>query len=379
MKTRDFPLFPIVAGCAALLCASCGSDGSGSGPNAPVSSESWSQPETGSSWNGLSDPGTGSSETFLSSANAPSSSSSADAGDVPLAQLLTEAQFNQIFPIMNPADPCYNDLNTMCATSKCTDISTYRGFLEAASHFPTFLAIGSVDDRRRELAGFLAHSFQETGGGGEQTCGGVKAGALCKCEEDGYNDASVGGYATSNDSNYQAVAGKSYHGRGPIQLSYPYNYGPAAEYLYGDKTVWLNDPGKVLRSSLGFWGSAIWFWTVKEDHGDVNLPTTLNGDPDGAGLASFYYYKPSCHMAMTGTWKPRQGDIGKNRTFGFGVTINIVNGIECGGSWDYRGEKRVEMYKYIAGILGVDPVPSDWTGSDDDYLTCRNQTSFMTP
>ena len=306
-------------------------------------------------------------------------SSSADAGDVPLAQLLTEAQFNRIFPIMNPADPCYNDLNTMCATSKCTDISTYRGFLEAASHFPTFLAIGSVDDRRRELAGFLAHSFQETGGGGEQTCGGVKAGALCKCEEDGYNDASVGGYATSNDSNYQAVAGKSYHGRGPIQLSYPYNYGPAAEYLYGDKTVWLNDPGKVLRSSLGFWGSAIWFWTVKEDHGDVNLPTTLNGDPDGAGLASFYYYKPSCHMAMTGTWKPRQGDIGKNRTFGFGVTINIVNGIECGGSWDYRGEKRVEMYKYIAGILGVDPVPSDWTGSDDDYLTCRNQTSFMTP
>ncbi|MBP5188410.1 MAG: hypothetical protein J6Z50_04690, partial [Fibrobacterales bacterium] len=360
-----------------LLALGC-SDSGNSGPTPDPGTSSWDVPVS-------SDPvpdnsscgtcGTPSEGGFSSGTETTSSS----AGDVALADLLTEAQFNQIFPIMNPSDPCYNDLNTMCAASKCTGISTYQGFLEAAARFPAFLAVGSADDRKRELAGFLAHSFQETGGGGELTCGGVKAGALCKCEEDGYNDASVGGYAWSNDSNYQAVAGKSYHGRGPIQLSYPYNYGPASEYLYGDKTVWLNDPGQVLRSSLGFWGSAIWFWTVKEDHGDVNLPTTLNGDPDGAGLASFYYYKPSCHMAMTGTWKPRQGDVAKNRTFGFGVTINIVNGIECSGAWDYRGEKRVEMYKYIAGILGVSPVPSDWTGSEDDYLTCKNQTSFMTP
>lgn len=34
---------------------------------------------------------------------------------------------------------------------------------------------------------------------------------------------------------YLASKGKNYFGRGPMQLSYTFNYGPASEYIFGDK------------------------------------------------------------------------------------------------------------------------------------------------
>ena len=36
--------------------------------------------------------------------------------------------------------------------------------------------------------------------------------------------------------------------------------------------------------------------------------------------------KPSCHDAITGIWKPTDGDKACGRDIGFGATINIING-----------------------------------------------------
>ena len=51
-----------------------------------------------------------------------------------------------------------------------------------------------------------------------------------------YSDASA---------DYPAVDAVCYYGRGPIQLSWNYNYGQASHFIYGDKTVLLNDPDAV--------------------------------------------------------------------------------------------------------------------------------------
>ena len=312
----------------------------------------------------------------LSSGTETTSSSAADAGNVALSEILSEAEFKRIFPIMDPSNSAYSQIRSACTQTRCRDITTYQGLLAAAAKVPDFLSKGSLDDRKRELAAFFANVYQETGGGWESAPGGYEAWGLCFCAEQGFSDASVGGYSTSSDPNYQAAAGKSYHGRGAIQLSYPYNYGPASEYLYGDKR-WLSNPELVLQSAEGFWGSGLWFWMVKEDVAPGETPP--QGQPGAKGFDG-KYYKPSCHMAMAGDWTPRTSDVEKKRTEGFGVTINVVNGgLECGGSWGTAGQNRVRMYKHFAQILGVEPVPSGWTGSDDDYLTCKNQTSFSVP
>ena len=65
------------------------------------------------------------------------------------------------------------------------------------------------DDLLCYFLAFFANVYQETGGGWESAPGGYEAWGLCFCEEQGFSDASVGGYAMSNDQNYQAVAGKS--------------------------------------------------------------------------------------------------------------------------------------------------------------------------
>lgn len=274
---------------------------------------------------------------------------------------------------MDPSDPYYTDRRTACAEqAHCREVTTYEGLIEAAGKFEDFLAVGSLEDRKRELAAFFANVGKETTGGWDTAPGGYESWGLCFCEEVGGQ-----GYTESNDPNYQAVTGKSYHGRGALQISYPYNYGPASEYIFGDKNVLLNNPEKVTETALAFWGGSIWFWTVKEDVAPGETPP--QGEPATKGFDG-KYYKPSCHMAMTGSWHPRSSDIEKNRTHGLGVTINVINGgLECAWGWDDRGKGRVKNYNAFATILGVDPIPANWSGSADDYLGCQNQTSFATP
>lgn len=64
-------------------------------------------------------------------------------------------------------------------------------------------------------------------------------------EEVGCIGSSAIGYVQSTGTNYLTVEGKSYHGRGPIQLSYNYNYGLCSDVLFGDSSILLENPEKV--------------------------------------------------------------------------------------------------------------------------------------
>jgi hypothetical protein len=67
---------------------------------------------------------------------------------------------------------------------------------------------GSVDDRKREAAAFMAHVVQETG-------------ALQFSPE----ISPPTDYCRPNDPAYPCVPGKTYIGCGPMQLSWNYKYG----------------------------------------------------------------------------------------------------------------------------------------------------------
>lgn len=281
--------------------------------------------------------------------------------------LLSEDTFHSIFPITDPSSPYQEDF-AICP-SNCRDVVTYAGLTAAAAYFPDFAAVGSEEERRREIAAFFANVAKETTGGWEDAPGGKEAWGLCYCEEVGGS-----GYTDSNDPAYQAAPGQSYHGRGSIQMSYPFNYGPFSEFMFGDKNVLLSDPSRVATEALLFWASGIYFWMNEVVAPGYDKP---NGDPTSGGLVGIYY-KPSCHMAMTEAWIPRTSDVEKNRTFGFGVTINVINGgLECGGAWDIRGQNRVDFFDAFAQILGAPALPSGET--EANYKTCQSQTGFNIP
>jgi hypothetical protein len=92
----------------------------------------------------------------------------------------------------------------------------YTAFLRAADRFPRFAAAGDADTRRREAASFLAQISHETTGGWATAPDGPNAWGLCFKEE--IKPASD--YCDANNTMWPCVPGKSYHGRGPIQLSW---------------------------------------------------------------------------------------------------------------------------------------------------------------
>lgn len=197
-----------------------------------------------------------------------------------------------------------------------TDFYTYESFMAAAAKFPRFLHEGTLEQRRRELAAFFAHISTETGG--------------LKYKEQLNRTKS---YSIPHPV-YPPVSPRDYHGRGPIQLSYNYNYGLFSEQCYGDKMVMLEDPDKILNDSVVAFTSAIWFWMT----------------PQG--------YKPACHDVMVGNWIPQPVDIEANRVPGFGLTLNIINAPQCGTDPQDQTVRRYKYYEDFCSLFGVDKGPN---------------------
>ncbi|XP_057756235.1 endochitinase A2-like [Arachis stenosperma] len=145
----------------------------------------------------------------------------------------------------------------------------------------------------------------------------------------------------SNSNEWPCAPGKQYYGRGPIQISYNFNYGPAGRAIGVDL---LNNPDLVAQNAIISFKTAIWFGMT----------------PQGK--------KPSSHDVITGRWTPSDADRAAGRVPGYGVITNIINGgVECGHGWDARVEDRIGFYKRYCGIFGV---------STGDNLDCYNQASF---
>ena len=77
---------------------------------------------------------------------------------------------------------------------------------------------------------------------------------FCHIEE---IDSASKDYCDETNTQYPCVANKGYHGRGPIQLSWNFNYGPAGE---ANQFVGLNSPEIIANNAVVSFKTALWYW-----------------------------------------------------------------------------------------------------------------------
>ncbi|QFZ22218.1 glycoside hydrolase family 19 protein [Saccharothrix syringae] len=195
--------------------------------------------------------------------------------------VVSEAQFNQMFPNRNP-------------------FYTYAGLTAALGAYPGFAKTGSDTVRKQEAAAFLANANHETGG-------------LVHVVEQ--NQANYPHYCDTSQP-YGCPAGQAaYYGRGPIQLSWNFNYKAAGDAL---GLPLLTNPWLVQNDASVAWKTALWYWNTQSGPGTMTP-----------------------HNAMV-------------NGYGFGETIRSINGsLECGGRNPAQVQSRVDAYQRFVGVLGV--------------------------
>ena len=245
-----------------------------------------------------------------------------------LSRYLNEKKWNELFP--NRFDiSSYNDPSH---TKRKKDFFSFKAFLAAADSFPQFLSGDDTNIQKRELSAFLANVAYETGGGWNDAPGGYYKWGLYFTEEKNCANGCPQ-YSDPSKINYLPVAGQSYHGRGPLQMSWNYNYGQFSESYFHDKEKLLNDPGLVTRDPVTCFASAIWFWITPQ------------------------FPKPSCHAIIINQWIPTEKDLAAGRTPGFGSVVNVINGgIECNKGMDVS-KYRYGYYRFFCHYFKVDPGP----------------------
>jgi chitinase len=197
--------------------------------------------------------------------------------------VVSEAQFNQMFPSRN-------------------SFYTYSGLVAALSAYPAFARTGSDTVRRQEAAAFLANVSHETGG-------------LVHVVEQ--NTANYPHYCDASQP-YGCPAGQAaYYGRGPIQLSWNFNYKAAGDAL---GLPLLTNPWLVQNDASVAWRTGLWYWNTQSGPGTM---TPHNAMVNGAG---------------------------------FGETIRSINGsLECNGRNPAQVQSRVNNYQRFVQILGTTP------------------------
>ncbi|MEO6089844.1 MAG: glycoside hydrolase family 19 protein [Umezawaea sp.] len=195
--------------------------------------------------------------------------------------VVSEAQFNQMFPSRN-------------------SFYTYSGLTAALSAYPGFAKTGSDTVKKQEAAAFLANVNHETGG-------------LVYIVEQ--NTANYPHYCDTSQP-YGCPAGTAaYYGRGPIQLSWNFNYKAAGDALGIDL---LGNPWQVERDASVAWKTGLWYWNTQSGPGTM---TPHNAMVNGAG---------------------------------FGETIRSINGsLECGGRNPAQVQSRVDAYNRFVQVLGT--------------------------
>ncbi|MGL0937149.1 chitinase [Vibrio vulnificus] len=242
---------------------------------------------------------------------------------------------------------------------------TYTRFLKAIGKFPAFC--GEYTDGRdsdaickKSIVTAFAHFSQETGGHiaidnvSDNPLGLEEwQQALVHVREMGWSEGQAG-YTTGCGQNdwqnkrWPCEAGQGYFGRGAKQLSYHFNYGAFSEVMYdGDATVLLKNPALVADSWLNL-ASAIWFFLTPQ------AP------------------KPAMLHVIDRTWVPSQREVDAGIGYGFGTTINVINGgIECGEQNKDKGQP-VNRIRYWEGLASHYQIPVE----ADEKNTCWQQTPY---
>ena len=112
---------------------------------------------------------------------------------------------------------------------------------------------------------------------------------------------------TTREAEFPCNPNKRYNGRGPLQLTWNYNYGPAGRELGFNG---LDSPEIVANDPLIAFKAALWYW--------------------------FENLRPIISQ-------------------GFGATIQKVNGdLECGGVDPGKVQAQVDLYRNYCQQFGVD-------------------------
>jgi len=233
-----------------------------------------------------------------------------------VSKLISKKQFESLFP---HHDTLYK----------------YESFIAATEKFPLFATEGTDLQNKRELMAFFANIAHETTDGWPEAEGGAYVWGLVYKEEQDCLKKPCPIYNSAGTSAYAPVTGKNYYGRGPLQLSYAYNYGLAGDDL---NLPLLQNPDLVSTNGSIAFECALWFWMKHQKP------------------------KPSCHEVMCGKWIPTKEDKDLNRVPGFGMTINIINGgLECNTTKkdvsDNRNE-RIGFYQTFCKKMKI-PVEND--------------------
>ncbi|CAL1379024.1 unnamed protein product [Linum trigynum] len=196
---------------------------------------------------------------------------------VPVKSVVTKAFFNSILSKASPS----------CAGKK---FYRRKDFLNATRSYPKFGHLVNATAAKREIAAFFAHVTRETG-------------HLCYIEE-----IYKGKYCDlGRAKEWPCAAGKKYYGRGPLQLTWNYNYG-----LFGSekKLKTLKNPEMVAKNRVLSWQASLWFWMK-------NVRPVLKK--------------------------------------GFGATIKAINGGECNGGNPRAVAARVQYYKDYCKRFRIKP------------------------
>ncbi|CAL1376531.1 unnamed protein product [Linum trigynum] len=195
---------------------------------------------------------------------------------VAVDKVVTAAFFNSI--IKNAGSTC-----------KGKRFYTRAAFLTATKSYPEFGKQSSDAATKREIAAFFAHVTHETG-------------SLCYVEE-----IKKATYCDRKATKWPCAPGKQYYGRGPLQLTWNYNYGPCGK---ANKFDGLKNPDIVAKNKVIAWKASLWFW------------------------------KKSVRPVLKK---------------GFAATIRAINGGECNGGNRPAVESRVKFYKKYCKRFGVKP------------------------
>ncbi|MEJ6000900.1 chitinase [Paucibacter soli] len=200
--------------------------------------------------------------------------------------LPSEAQFDALFPARLP-------------------FYSHAGFAAALRAFPAFASEGGAERQRQEMAAFLANLAHESD-------------SLQALRE--YNRANYDHYCDPARPP-GCAPGRQYYGRGPIQLSWNFNYAEVGKVLGLD--LW-SDPDLVVRDASVAWQTALWYWMTQAGPGRM-----------------------SPHQAMVSG-------------AGFGETVRAINGlIECDRPQDAQAQaklaRRAEFYRRAAALFQVPP------------------------
>lgn len=253
-----------------------------------------------------------------------------------LRKYLDAKKWNELFPHRFGMDPGKG-------VTKKKDFYRFDAFLAAADSFPRFLSSTDTNIQKRELCAFLANIAKETGGGWDEAPGGYYKWGLEYIEEVSCKNGCPQ-YSDFTKTSYPPVAGQSYHGRGPMQISWNYNYGQFSEAYFRDKNILLKDPSIVSSNPEVSFAAALWFWTTPQ------------------------FPKPSCHEIMAGLWNPTPKDTAGGRFPGFGAVVNVINGgIDCGPKGDPDTKYRYGYYRFFCRYFNVDP---------GDNIECSTQKPF---